>query len=120
MVFVLNENIKELWGAWVKFPQVEGDIEFNYSPMEVAKQYPLALEMRYPYFISRNNSTQYFDEGMLDKEYEITNELMVFYSASKEKCAEWLESRRDMLLQSYKFDYERLEKSKIKEVEERV
>lgn len=97
----MNENIKELWGAWVRFPQIAGDIEFNYSPMEVVKQYPFALEMRYPYFISRNNSTRYFEEGMLDKEYEITNELAVFYFTSKEKCAEWLE------------------KSEIKEVEEK-
>lgn len=116
----MNENIKELWGAWVKFPKSTGDIEFNYSTMEVAKQYPLALEMRYPYFISRNNSTRYFEESMIDKEYEITNELTVFYSESKEKCAEWLQNKRDSLLQSYKFNYERLEKSEIKEVEESV
>ena len=116
----MNENIKELWGAWVKFPQAAGDVEFNYSPMEVAKQYQLALEMRYPYFINQNNSTRYFEESMLDKEYEITNELMVFYSANKDKCVEWLQNKRDMLLQSYKFNYERLEKSEIKEVEEKV
>lgn len=116
----MNENIKELWGAWVRFPQIAGDIEFNYSPMEVVKQYPLAIEMRYPYFISRNNSTRYFEKGMFDKEYEITNELTVFYSASKEKCVEWLENKRDTLLQSYKFNYERLKKSEIKEVEEKI
>lgn len=116
----MNENIKELWGAWVNFPKTEEDIEFNYSPMEVVNQYPLALKMRYPYFISRNNSTRYFEESMLDKEYEITNELTVFYSVNKDKCVEWLQNKRTSLLQSYKFDYERLEKSEIKEVEEKI
>ena len=116
----MNENIKELWGAWIRFPQIAGDIEFNYSPMEVAKQYPLALEMRYPYFTSSTYSTRYFEKGMLDKEYEITKELTVFYTADKKKCVEWLESKRSELLQLYKLNYGRLEKSEIKEVEEKI
>lgn len=117
---VLNENTKELWGAWIRFPQITGGIEFNYSPMEVVKQYPLAFEMRYSYFTSSTYSTRYFEKSMLDKEYEITNELTVFYSISKEKCAEWLENKRNELLQSYKLNYERLQKSEIKEVEEKI
>lgn len=116
----MNESIKELWGAWIRFPQIAGDIEFNYSSMEVVKQYPLALEMRYPYFTSRTYSTRYFEKGMLDKEYEITNELTVFYSVNKDKCIEWLDNKRKELLQSYKLNYERLEKSEIKEVEENI
>lgn len=90
----MEENIKELWGAWVKIPKMAGDIEFNYSPVEVLKQYPFAFEMRYPYFTSSTYSTRYFEEGMLDREYEITNELTVFYSADKEKCVEWLEGKK--------------------------
>lgn len=116
----MNENIKELWGAWIRFPKEEGDIEFNYSPMEIARHYPDMLEMRYPYFTSSTYSTRYFEKGMLDKEYEITKELTVFYSTSKEKCIEWLGNKRGMLLQSYKFNYKRLEKSEIKEVEEKI
>lgn len=116
----MNENIKELWGAHIYFPKTNEEIKFNYSSMEVVKHYPGVSEMRYPYFISRNNSTHYFYKDMLDKEYEITNELTVFYSAKKKKCVEWLESKRKELLQSYKSNYERLEKSEIKEVEEGV
>lgn len=117
---VLNEKIKELWVAHIYFLKSGKEIKFNYSPMEVVKQYPFALEMRYPYFIGSAYSTRYFEEGMLDKEYEITKELTVFYSADKEKCVAWLENKRSELLQSYKFNYERLKKSEIKEVEEKV
>lgn len=116
----MNENIKELWGAHIYFPKTNEEIKFNYSSMEVVKHYPGVSEMRYPYFISRNNSTHYFYKDMLDKEYEITNELTVFYSAEKKNCVEWLESKRKELLQSHKSNYERLEKSEIKEVEEKI
>lgn len=118
----MNENIKELWGAWVKFPQVAGDIEFNYSPMEVEKYHDndCVIEMKYPYFVSGVQSTKYFSERMLGHEFKITDEMKVFYSASKEKCVEWLQNKRTSLLQSYKINYERLEKSEIKEVEEGV
>lgn len=114
------EDIKELWGAWIKFPQVAGDIEFNYSPMEIEKIYKDMIELRYPYFISSTYSTHYFGNEAFNKEYEITNELTVFYSTDKEKCVEWLKEKRDRLLQSYKYNYERLEKSELKEVEERI
>lgn len=118
----MNENIKELWGAWVKFPKTDGDIEFNYSSMEVAKYHEddNVIEMRYPYFVSGVQSTKYFSERMLGHEFKITDEMKVFYSASKEKCVEWLQNKRASLLQSYKINYERLENSEIKEVEEGV
>lgn len=118
----MNENIKELWGAWIKFPQIAGDIEFNYSPMQVVEYHgdDNVFEMRYPYFVSGVQSTKYFSGIMLEHEFKITDEMTVFYSASKEKCIEWLKKNRDTLLQFYKFNYERLEKSEIKEVEEKI
>lgn len=118
----MNENIKELWGAWVKFPKEEGDIELNYSSMEIVKYHEddNVFEMRYPYFVSGVQSTKYFSGIMLEHEFKITDEMKVFYSISKEKCIDWLHSKRNTLLQSYKINYERLEKSEIREVEERV
>lgn len=118
----MNENIQELWGAWVKFPQTDGEIEFNYSPMEVVKYHEDddVIEMRYPYFVSGVQSTKYFNAKMLGHEFRITDEMKVFYSPSKEKCVEWLQNKRTSLLQSYKLNYERLEKSEIKEVEEKI
>ena len=109
------DNVKEIYGAYIRFPQVAGDIEFNYSNMEISKRYPDMLEMKHYYFTSRNTSTRYFEKRMLEKEYEISNELTVFYSESKEKCIEWLANKRNTLLESYKYNYERLEKSEIKE-----
>lgn len=109
------KDVKEIYGAWVKFPKIAGDVEFNYSAMEVKKCYTEMLELRYPYFISSNNSTHYFEKRMFDKEYEITDELTVFYSESKEKCVEWLKSKREKLLRSHKFNLERLEESEVRE-----
>lgn len=84
----MDESTKELWGAWIRFPQIEGDIEFNYFSMKIVKQYPLVTELLHPYFISSAYSTRFFEKSMLDKEYSITNELTVFYSTRKEKCIE--------------------------------
>ena len=116
----MDENIKELWGAHIYFPKENEEIKFSYSSMEIVRHYPGVVEMCYSYFTDRNNSTHYFEKSMLDREYEITDELTVFYSASKEKCVEWLQNKRASLLQSYKTNYERLENSEIKEVEEGV
>lgn len=109
------KDVKEIYGACVCFPKGGGEIKFNYSAMEVKKCYPAMLELQHPYFISRNNSTHYFGKRMFDKEYEITDELTVFYSESKEKCVEWLKSKREEFLRSYKINLERLEKSEVRE-----
>lgn len=114
------KDIKELWGAWVRFPKSDEKIVFAYSPMEIKQNYDLALEMKYPYFISRNNSTRYFENDMLEKEYRITDELKVFYSASKEKCVEWLKKERSSIIELYRRDLQRLEQSEIKEKVERL
>lgn len=114
------EKIKELYGAHVRFPKADEEIVFNYSAMEVLKQYPLMLEMRYPYFTDRNNSTRYFDEGMLDREYKITDELTVFYSADKGKCIDWLTEKRNTYLAVYRNGLQRLEQSNIRETVEKL
>lgn len=114
------KGIKELWGAWVRLPKSDEEIVFAYSPMEIKKRYDLALEMKYPYFISRNNSTRYFEKDMLEKEYRITDELKVFYSASKEKCIEWLNKERSSIIELYRRDLQRLEQSEIEEKVERL
>ena len=75
------------------------------------------LEMENFYFTSINVSTKYFEHGMLEKEYKISDTLKVFYSQSKDKCVEWLQENRDKLVNEYKSCYERLLKSEIKECE---
>lgn len=114
------EYAKELWCAWVKFPQTSGDIEFLYSASKIVDRYPGVIVLQYPHFTSKTYSTRYFEKRMLDKEYMVTDILSVFYSAEKKKCIEWLENKRNTLLQSYKYNYDRLEKSEIKEVEEEI
>ena len=114
----MGNEIKQLYGAWVKFPKVAGDVEFNYSKMEIKKIYPDMTETRYPYFTSRNVSTCYFEKNMLNKEYQITDELTIFYSDSKVDCMEWLENKRKTYLISAEYDYRRLKDSKILEIEE--
>ena len=110
------EDVKCLYGACVKFPQVAGDIEFKYSAMEVVKvNDDETLQTRYPYFISRSYSTKFFDKSMLDKEFEVTESLTVFYSKDKQKCVDWLNKRRNELIESYRYNYERLAKSEVKE-----
>lgn len=88
--------------------------------MEIVKRYPDMIEVRYSYFADGLSSTRCFEENMLDKERKITKELTVFYSERKEECVEWLEEKRNKLLHSYKLNYDRLEKSQIKEVEEKI
>lgn len=109
-------DIEKMYCAYIKFPQVAGDIEFNYSEMEIAKKYPDMLEMKHCYFTRRNTSTRYFENNMLNKEYKITDSLTCYYSESKEKCIEWLTSKRNDLIKSYEYDYKRLIKSEVKEV----
>lgn len=112
----MNGNI---YGAYVKFPKVSGKVEFNYLAMEIQKIYPDMLELKYPYFTSRNVSTRYFEKSMLNKEYVITDELTIFYSESKDKCVEWLQKQRDELIRDYSYNYNRLLESEVCEVEEK-
>lgn len=112
------DDVKELFVACIRVPQTAGNIEFNYSSMEINKRYPNMLEMKHYYFTSRNVSTRYFEKNMLEKEYEISDSLKVYYSQSKEKCLEWLQKKRDELIHDYKFNYERLLKSEIREKKE--
>lgn len=114
------KDIKELYGAHVRFPKGEEEIVFAYSAMEIKKCYPFTFEMKYPYFISMNNSTRYFEEGMLDREYKITDELTVFYSADKGKCVDWLIEKRNAYLSAYRNGLQRLERSNIRETVEKV
>ena len=111
-------DIEKMYCAYISFPQVAGKIEFNYSVMEMEKRYQDMLEMKHCYFTSKNVSTRYFEKNMLEREYEISDSLKVYYSQSKEKCIEWLQKNLDELIHDYKFDYERLFKSEIKEVKE--
>lgn len=109
------EEVKELYGAHVRFPKADGEIVFNYCAMEIARHYPSVLETKHYYFTDRNHSTRYFEKGMLDKEYEITDELTVFYSADKSKCVDWLIKKRNAYLVAYRDRLQRLEQSNIRE-----
>lgn len=109
-------DIEKMYGAYIKFPQVAGDIEFNYLEMEIAKKYPDMIELKHYYFTSNNCSTRYFENNMLNKEYKITDSLTCYYSERKEKCIEWLTSNRNDLIKCYEYDYKRLVKSEVKEV----
>lgn len=108
------KTIKELWSAEVYFPQIAGEVKFSYSNMEIKKRYPTVIETKHSYFTSNNVSINFFDETMLEKEYEISDLLTVFYSASEDKCIEWLNTKRENLIRDYKFNYERLLESKVK------
>lgn len=108
--------MRNIYGACIKFPQVSGNIEFEYFEMEIVKEYPEVVELKYPYFISNNCSTRYFDNDMFDKEYKITDSLTCYYSESKEKCIDWLTIKRSDLIKCYEYDYKRLVKSEVKEV----
>lgn len=110
-------QIEKLYGAHMRFPKVAGDIVFQYSEIEIVKTYPDMVEAKYPYFTSMHHSTRYFEKGMLNREYEITDELKVFYSDDKEKCIEWLTKLRKELLDSCRYNFQRLEKSEIVEKE---
>lgn len=109
-------DIEKMYSACIRFPQVAGDVEFKYSEMEIVKKYTDMVELKYPYFTSRNCSTRYFENNMLNKEYKITDSLTCYYSESKEKCIEFLTSKRNDLIKCYEYDYKRLVKSEVKEV----
>lgn len=107
--------MNELYCAYIKFPQVAGNVEFKYSKMEIKKKYADMVELKCSYFTSYNFSTRYFEKNMLNKEYKITDSLTCYYSESKEKCIEWLTNKRNDLIKCYEFDYKRLIKSEVKE-----
>lgn len=111
-------DVEDIYAAYIRFPKVAGEIEFNYSVMEMEKRYQDMLEMKHFYFTGKNVSTRYFEKNMLEREYEISDSFKVYYSQSKEKCIEWLQKNRDELIHDYKFNYERLLESEIKEVNE--
>lgn len=112
------EDVKELYGAHVRFPKSDEEIVFNYSAMEITRYYPGVIETKHYYFTDRNNSTRYFEKGMLDREYKITDELTVFYSTDKGKCVDWLTEKRNAYLATYRNGLQRLEKSNIRETVE--
>lgn len=114
------KDIKELYGAHVRFPKTDKEIVFNYSAMEITRHYPSVIETKHYYFTDRNHSTRYFDEDMLDLEYKITDELTVFYSADKGKCVDWLKEKRNAYISAYKNGLQRLERSNIQETVEKV
>ena len=114
------KDIKELYGAHVRFPKTAEEIVFNYSAMKIKKHYDTMLEMKYPYFTDRNNSTRYFEESMLDRDYKITDELTVFYSADKGKCVDWLTEKRNAYFAEYRNGLQRLEQSNIRETVEQI
>lgn len=103
----------KLYGAYIRFPQNDGEILFRYSEMKVKKEYPEMIECEHSYFVSKCHSTRFFDNSMLNKEYQITDVLSAFYSEKEEKCIDWLERKRNELLQRYKSVFERLQKSEI-------
>ena len=47
-------DVEDIYVAYIKFPQVASEIEFNYSVMEIEKRYPDMLEMKHCYFTSKN------------------------------------------------------------------
>ena len=115
----MGQAIKDkIYGAHVMFPKISGKVIFSYSEMKIKTRYPDMIELEHYYFTSKHYSTRYFDKSMLEKEYEISAELTVFYSEDKQACIDWLTKKRDTLLESYKYDYERLLQSEIKEAEE--
>lgn len=114
------KDIKELYGAHVRFPKSEQEIVFAYSAMEIIRNYPSAIETKHYYFTDINHSTRYFDESMLDREYRITDELTVFYSADKDKCVNWLTEKRNAYFSEYRSGLRRLEQSSIQETVEQL
>lgn len=109
------KNIEHLYGAYILFPKISGEIEFKYFEMKIKNRYDRCIETVYPYFTSRHYSTYYFEKDMLDKDLKITDELTVFYSDSKEKCIIWLTAEREKLYKSFEYDFMRLKESKVEE-----
>lgn len=114
------EEIKELYVAYMRFSRTGEEIVFNYSAMEIIKCYPNVIETKYSHFTNKNNSTRYFEKSMLDREYDITDELTVFYSADKGKCINWLTEKRNSYIWACRKALQNLEQSKIQEVIEKI
>lgn len=105
-----------IYGASVYFPSVYGEIKFEWEEIEIVKKHKDEIEISHPYFISSNVSTRYFGDSLFEKELQISNNLTCYYAKEKEKVLEWLKNKRSGLIQSYEFDFKRLQKSKIEEV----
>lgn len=73
------------------------------------------------YFISREYSTSYFagkSGNRIDKEYEISNDIKVYYSTNKQKCIDWILKKRAELEEYAKKLNDRLSDSKIEIMED--
>lgn len=113
-------GIKKLYGASIYYPQVAGEIIFQYSEMEIQQVTANSIITKHPYFIRPNFSTRFFDLDMLNKENKITKSLTTFYSECKESCVLWLKEKRQDYIDDMEFELGRLKKSKIVERKEDV
>lgn len=90
------KNTKHLYSAYFRIPKDDKAV-FKVSEIDIVKTYDACIEVDAPYFISRNNSTRFFDSSNLDKEFKITEEMTCFYSTDKNMAVTWLTDKKQAI-----------------------
>ena len=70
-------------------------IKFEVTEITEVGESSLGIELRYPYFVSSNNSTRFMTSSYMDRELKISDKLICFYSRSKEACTDWVTKKKD-------------------------
>lgn len=108
-----------LYSAFAKINPSE-PFKFELEELEIKKIYDDGtIELKHPYFISSNYSTYHFGGKLgekLDKVYEINDYMTVLYSMDKQKCKDFLISKRKEVTEKADNLLKRLNQSKIEDL----
>lgn len=94
-------------------------IKFEVTEVTEVGESSFGIELRYPYFVSSNNSTKYMTSNYMDTELKISDKLTCFYSRSKDACTDWITRKRQEMLEYHERMYNLLKDSSIEYNKER-
>ena len=89
-------------------------IEFEVTEITEVGESSLGIELRYPYFVSSNNSTRFMTSHYMDTELKISDKLICFYSRSQESCTDWITKKKQEMFEYHERMYHLLLDSSIK------
>ena len=88
-------------------------IKFEVTEITEVGESSFGIELRYPYFVSSNNSTRYMTSNYLDTELKISDKLTCFYSRSKDACTDWVTKKKEEMFSYHERMYFLLKEANI-------
>lgn len=116
-------NDIHLYYGFVKINPDE-PFRFEVKEIEIKKVYQDGtIEAKHPYFTSALNSTYYFGGRggeRLDKVFKITDHMSIIYSEDKQKCIDFVISKRKEVSKMADSLLKRLNQSKVEDLTSKV